>query len=225
MTWLERYQNGEQLAVWSELNEQGEAVYSRKLRDDARAVAMETIRRVRLNLETIGAQVRPASKRRPEEVQALEKRLQGKLPLSLHAWWLQIGEVSHEEVSVLPLNARSLFRPPPPFFPPKGAWKTSIEAWRRTLRAEGNTPEQTEARMAAAVLEFEAQDEENERLAALPHDARLRHPVTPDDLATPGFRVRLPHPAADFPLENAEGEPLFLDWLRGRLCAPGLLPF
>jgi hypothetical protein len=126
---------------------------------------------------------------------------------------------------VRPLDPGSIFKPPPPFFPPKGAWETSVEAWRRTLLAEGNSPEQTEAKMASAIAEFEAQDGENELLAAVPYDPRFRHQLTPDDLATLGYNVLLPHTAADFPLENAEGKPLFVTWLRRHLQAPGLLPF
>ena len=39
MTYLERYQQGDREAVWAELQALGEEVNSRKLRDDARAVA------------------------------------------------------------------------------------------------------------------------------------------------------------------------------------------
>lgn len=217
MTFLERYQQGDHVAVWAELNDLGEAVYGRKIRDDARAVAMETIRRAKQSLIAIGANIRPPHKRTADTLKALEKQLQGKLPHSLHAWWLQIGEVSHEAITIFPLEPKSIFKPPPPFFPPKGAWQTSIEAWRRSLRAEGHSPEDTEAKLAAAIAEFEAQDIENERLAAIPFDPRFRHQLTPDDLATPGCNVLLPQPAADFPLENAAGSPLFVTWLRGQL--------
>ena len=221
MTFLERYQSGEYEAVWFELNALGADAFSRRVRDDARAVAMETVRRVRLQLQEAGATVRPAGKRAPEVIKAFEKRLQGKLPLSLHAWWLQIGEVKHADIRVLPLDPNSIFKPPPPFFPPKGAWQTSIEAWRRTLLAEGHTRAETEAKLAGAIAEFEAQDVENEKLAVVPHDSRFRHPLTPDELATPGFNVLLPQEAADFPLENADGQPYFIDWLRRHLQISG----
>lgn len=214
MTYLERYQQGDREAVWAELQALGEEVNSRKLRDDARAVAMETMRRARASLTAMGAKIRPPHKRTADTIKALEKQLQGKIPLSLHAWWLQIGEVASEELTILPLEPKSLFKPPPPFFPPKGAWQTSIEAWRRTLRAEGNTPEETEAKLASAIAEFEAQDLENERLAAIPFTPGFRHQLTPEDLITSGYNVLLPQPTADFPLENAEGTPLFVDWLR-----------
>ena len=214
MTYLDRYQQGDCEAVWAELQALGEEVNSRKLRDDARAVAMETMRRARANLTTMGAKIRPPHKRTAETIKALEKQLQTKLPLSLHAWWLQIGEVASDELTILPLDAKSIFKPPPPFFPPKDAWQTSNEAWRRTLLAEGNSPEETEAKLAAAIAEFEAQDRENERLAALPFTPGFRHQLTPDDLITTGYNVLLPQPTADFPLENAEGTPLFVAWLR-----------
>ena len=214
MTYLERYQQGDHEAVWAELQALGEEVNSRKLRDDARAVAMETISRARAQLTAMGAKIRPPHKRTSETIKALEKQLQSKLPLSLHAWWLQIGEVVSDDFTILPLDPKSIFKPPPPFFPPKDAWQTSIEAWRRTLLAEGNTPEETEAKLASAIAEFEAQDRENERLAALPFTPGFRHQLTPDDLITTGYNVLLSQPTADFPLENAEGTPLFVAWLR-----------
>jgi len=232
MTYLERYQQGDYEAVWAELTALGEDVMARKIRDDARAVAMETMRRARSNIQTLGGPFRPPPKRTADTIKALEKQLRGKLPLSLHAWWLHVGEVALTGLIVLPLDPASIFKPQPPFFPPRRAWETSIEAWRRTLLAEGNSPEQAEAAMAAAIAEFEAQDEEYDVLAEIPFDPRHRHPLIPDDLATAGikdgtYNVLLPQPTADFPLENAEGAPLFVPWLRqsfSRMDAAGLLP-
>jgi hypothetical protein len=229
MTYLERYQQGEHEAVWTELQALGEGVFARKIRDDARAVAMETMRRARLNILSLGGPFRPAPKRAADTIKALEKQLRGKLPLSLHAWWLQVGEVNLPGLVVLPLDTASLFKPQPPFFPPRRAWETSIEAWRRTLLAEGKSLPEAEAIMASAIAEFEAQDEEFDRLADLPFDPRLRHPLMPDDLAQAGIKdgtcnVLLPQPAADFPIENADGSPLFVPFLRRFFLPHALLP-
>ena len=229
MTYLERYLQGEREAVWAELNALDENVFARKIRDDARAVAMETMRRARVNIQTLGGPFRPPPKRTADTIKALEKTLRGKLPLSLHAWWLHVGEVSLPGLIVFPLDPASIYKPDPPFFPPRQAWQTSIEAWRRSLLAEGNSAEQTEAKLATAIAEFEAQDEEYDVLADTPFDSRHRHPLTPDDLAIAGIKsgtcnALLPQPTADFPLENAEGTPLFVTWLRQFFRIAGLLP-
>lgn len=214
MTFLERYQQGDHAAVWAELDALGDAVRARKLRADAEAVAAETMRRARANLKTLNA-FQPPPKRTPDLLKQLEKRAGGKLPLSLVAWYTLIGAATHPELTVFPLDLAALYTPPPPFFPPKGAWETSIEAWRRQLVAEGLPPAAIEEKLQPAIAEFEAQDLENERLAALPFDPRPRLPLTPDDLARKGikdgaFDVLLPQPTADFPLN---GQP-FVTFLR-----------
>ena len=219
MTFLERYQLGECETVWAELNALGEGVLARKIRDDARAVAMETMRRARCNIQTLGGPFRPPPKRMADTLKALEKQLRGKLPYSLHAWWLHVGEVALPGLVVFAFDPASLFKPQPPFYPPRRAWETSIEAWRRSLLAEGNSSEETEAKLAASIAEFEAQDEEYDVLADIPFDPRHRHPIMPDDLAIAGIKggtydVLLPQPSADFPLENTEGATLFVPWLR-----------
>ncbi len=232
MTFLERYQQGEEVAVWAELTAMGEGIMARKIRDDVRDVAMETMRRARVNIQTLGGEFRPPPKRTADTIKALEKHLRGKLPFSLHAWWLHVGEVLLPGLVVFPLNPQAIYKPDPPFFPPRRAWETSIEAWRRQLRAEGNSPEETEAKMASAIAEFEAQDEEYDILAELPFDPRPRHPLMPDPLAQAGIKdgtwnVLLPQPTADFALENAGDNVYFVPWLRQYFEAannPALLP-
>jgi hypothetical protein len=223
MSFLSRYQQGEHFAVWAELNALGEDVRARKIRDDAYAVASETMRRARVNIQTLAGDrpdcFRPPAKRTADRLKAFEKQLQGKLPFSLHAWWMHVGEVALPGLVVFALDPACIFKPDPPFFPPRRAWETSVEAWRRTLLAGGKTPEETEAELATAIAEFEAQDEEYDALADIPFDPRCRHPLTPDDLAIAGIKrgtcnVLLPQPTADFPLENAEGAPFFVPWLR-----------
>jgi hypothetical protein len=232
MTYLERYQQGEEEAVWAELTALGEDVMARKIRDDVRSVAMETMRRARHNVQTLGAEYRPPLKRTADTLKALEKQLRGKFPFSLHAWWMHIGEVVLPGLVVFPLNPAAIHKPDPPFFPPRRAWETSIEAWRRTLLAEGRSLPEAELQMASAIAEFEAQDEEYDRLADIPFDPRHRHPLMPDALALAGvkdgtYNVLLPQPTADFILENADGAPYFVPWLRAyfrQANNPALLP-
>jgi hypothetical protein len=52
-SYLERYLNGEREQVWNELIALGESVRQEPLYSDARAVAQETMRRVRRNIETL----------------------------------------------------------------------------------------------------------------------------------------------------------------------------
>ncbi len=50
-SFLERYLAGEHEQVWDELTALGEAVYEASLYEEARAVACETMRRARHNIE------------------------------------------------------------------------------------------------------------------------------------------------------------------------------
>jgi hypothetical protein len=56
-TYLERYLAGEQEQVWRELQSLGEQVCDEPTFTDARAVAQETMRRVRANIETLIARL------------------------------------------------------------------------------------------------------------------------------------------------------------------------
>jgi hypothetical protein len=101
------------------------------------------------------------------------------------------------------------------------ALRAQVDGFISAFRADGGFERLGEKWLAgekagnsAAIVEFEAQDRENERLAAIPFTPGFRHQLTPDDLITTGYNVLLPQPTADFPLENAEGTPLFVDWLR-----------
>jgi hypothetical protein len=170
-----------------------------------------------------------------EKVKILEKTLAGRLPFSLIAWWEQIGQVSFlGNHPTLPFSTADpmVFAPigyaletlenwtgEVPFYPPIGAWQTSIEAWRRSLRAEGFSPSETEATLAPSIAGFEAQDIENEQLRALPFDPRFRFPFAPDELKKAEVKggtydVPLPSPTADFVLEGARGTPQFVAYLR-----------
>ncbi|MBI2687790.1 MAG: hypothetical protein HYX27_15880 [Acidobacteria bacterium] len=253
MTFLERYLQGQHTAVWAELNELGDNVRSRKLRDDAYAVARETMRRARVNIEAL-------IKRLPElgykfhdkkpfvspprntesQCKKLERILSGPLPMTLWAWWEQVGEVSltGEHQALHTVNSDPIVfapvsyaleavadwaghpatrAPAPP--QPAGAWKGSVEAWRRSLRARDMAGDEIEALLAPSIAMFEAQDREYEKLRAMPADPRFRFDFAPDELHKAGisgatYDVLLPCAASDFTLEGAQGTPLFVDYLR-----------
>ena len=96
---LERYRAGERERVWAEL--QGSAPG-----DEAWAVACETMRRARTNVETIHLRLKaarypfdhpewawiPATPADAGHVQAIESRA-GPMPLSLRAWYEIVGSV------------------------------------------------------------------------------------------------------------------------------------
>jgi len=101
-TFFERYQSGEHIAVWQDLIALGTQVTTEPLLSDARAVAAETMRRARLNLETLVERLRVLDYRfinsvpigTPESaavLDAFEQRLT--LPISVRAWYEHIGEV------------------------------------------------------------------------------------------------------------------------------------
>lgn len=115
MDYLERYLNGEFEQVWTELQLMGSAVRQEPQYSLARRVADETMRRVRLNCERLvdrlrtmgyvfgvypdgstayyssGPLVPPADSSRGD-LSALEEAV-GPLPISLVAFWEQVGSV------------------------------------------------------------------------------------------------------------------------------------
>jgi hypothetical protein len=115
--YLTRYKNGECEAVWSELEQLGDAVMDEPLRTEAQEVARETMSRVRRNIEKIVHRLEglgyrfgneasgplPAEDARvfmgapanaPRLIDQLEEELGGALPLSLRAFYEQVGSVS-----------------------------------------------------------------------------------------------------------------------------------
>jgi hypothetical protein len=103
-----RYVRGEREAVWAELVALGSDVREPAVLPQAQAVARETMRRARRNVETLVARLREAGYRFqfPDEVHvppaedveaeldAFEARLGGPLPLSLRAFWGVVGSVN-----------------------------------------------------------------------------------------------------------------------------------
>jgi len=115
MNYLERYRNGEYERVWGELQSLGSAVRQEPYYSLAREVATETMRRVRRDCDLIisrlralgyvfgtypdgstgyytqGARVPPSEATRADLAE-LEERV-GPLPLSLVAFWQEVGSV------------------------------------------------------------------------------------------------------------------------------------
>lgn len=96
--WLERYGRGETAEVWAEMA-------NAAVNDEARAVARETMRRVRANVERLVELLPaigyafdeepfvPAAAGAPEELDVLEGRI-GRLPLALRVWFEEVGQVN-----------------------------------------------------------------------------------------------------------------------------------
>jgi len=115
MDYLERYRSGEHEAVWNDLQALGAAVRQPPHLEQAQAVAAETMRRVRRNCEKIIARLRALGfdfKRYPDgsrrsfapgpltppsaAMRADQAELEaqaGPLPLSLAAFWQEVGAV------------------------------------------------------------------------------------------------------------------------------------
>lgn len=106
-SFLERYMEGEHRAVWAELLAYGGKVRQESLLDDARAVARETMRRARENIELLVPRLEVLGYRfshpryafvspeadTPYRLAALEK-LAGPLPLSIRVWCETVGSVN-----------------------------------------------------------------------------------------------------------------------------------
>ena len=106
-SYLDRYQQGEREQVWQELTALGDQVYEERLYADAYAVATETMRRARQNIELLIARLRklgyafefPDDVFTPPEAELLEdmvlfEKVVGRVPLSVRAWVEQVGTVN-----------------------------------------------------------------------------------------------------------------------------------
>ncbi len=115
MNYLERYRSGEYEQVWNDLQALGAAVRQEPHYSDAKEVAAETMRRVRRNCERLVSRLRsagyifglypdgsrgyytqgplvPPSDKMRRDLAGLEERV-GPLPLSLVAFWQEVGSV------------------------------------------------------------------------------------------------------------------------------------
>jgi hypothetical protein len=107
-TYLERYFAGEREAVWAELSALGVAIQEEPLASDTLAVARETMRRVRVNVELLAQRLTALGYRfisdvmpRPHvpptdaslaKLRTLQEQY-GPLPLSLRTWYEVVGAV------------------------------------------------------------------------------------------------------------------------------------
>jgi hypothetical protein len=115
-SYLDRYRNGECEQVWAELLAAGARVRGQPLCDEALAVARETMRRARANIELLVPRLQslgyqfahpdqvfiPADEESRRLVSDVERRA-GPLPLALRVWCEEVGEVnfmgSHPKLS------------------------------------------------------------------------------------------------------------------------------
>lgn len=225
MSYLERYVAGEHEQVWAELRALGADVRREPVRSDARAVAAETMRRVRRNLERIVAKLQaagaefgvypdgtapdytlgpltPSSAATRADAGALDERT-GPLPLSLEAFWNEVGAVD--------LVARYPFAPqlldPLVVDPPEGPL-AELDEW------EGDDGRGDE----------EEADEDPDR------PRRFEAPLAPDHLHKDNisgglpYAVALPDPAADCVLLNERHGMEFVPYLRLAILRWGGLP-
>jgi hypothetical protein len=105
--YLERYVGGDYEAVWAELFTLGDAVHADAVWEDARAVAGETMRRVRANVETVVARLEalgypfedrvrahiPPPPNISEHLDRVEEAVGARLPLSMRAFYELVGAV------------------------------------------------------------------------------------------------------------------------------------
>lgn len=132
MSYLDRYLAGEHEQVWAELGALGARVREEPLYADARAVARETMRRARLNIETLIPRLRavgyrfgyywqrkntreddsfhlprfaPAGRDARVQLAFLERQV-GPLPLSIVAWYETIGVVNFVGLAPRPWGLR-----------------------------------------------------------------------------------------------------------------------
>jgi hypothetical protein len=218
MSYLERYLGGEHEAVWDELQALGPAVRREPHLSPARAVAAETMRRVRRDCEVIVSRLRasgyvfgtypdgstgyhtqgplvPPSEKTLAGLAELERRA-GVLPLSLAAFWQEVGSV--DLVGMHPRWPDGL--DPLVIYEPEAAI-CDLDDWE-ALVEEGDVdaPERFEAGLS------------------------------PDDLHkddTSGgepYCVVLPDPAADFVLLNERHGLHFVPYLRMAILRWGGLP-
>lgn len=216
---LQRYDRGEREAVWAELAALGDRVREPETYDDAVAVARETMRRARQNIEiliprlhelgyafTYPKPLEPPVRNAAGQLRKLEGVLQGPVPLSLRAWWQEVGRVSilggHPLLN--PKVSGEDVLPDPLDFAPLNYALSSVEDWL------------DDGGYAAPSLAYPTRDWE---AAAKPAGMRFPFDFAPDelhkaDISGATYDVMLPDSAADFRLMGAKGDPWFVAYLR-----------
>jgi hypothetical protein len=212
MSYLDLYRKGECAQVWCDLQLLGPAVRQEPNLSDARAVAAETMERVRRNCERIIARLQkagykfgvypdgssgyytegalvPPTKATREDVATLEEQV-GPLPLSLAAFWQEVGSVDF--VGMHPARLTGL--DPLVVYPPEAALS-----------------ELDMSESEAEVSQFEAT-------------------LAPDDLHKDNvsggspYAASLPDPSADFMFLNERHNLLFVPYLRLAILQWGGFP-
>ncbi len=106
-SWLERYEAGDHVQVWTEITTAGLRLRGSEEWDEAVRVARETMRRARANVERLIQRLpqlgyefeapervfQPAARDAASGVDELEAKI-GTLPLSLRFWYEQVGSVN-----------------------------------------------------------------------------------------------------------------------------------
>lgn len=217
MTYLARYLAGEHRQVWADLRALGPDVRREPVLSDARAVAEETMRRVRRNLEVIEARLRAMgydfasypdgaprefasaplgapSDGSAREAEAVRGEM-GPIPLSLDAFWSTVGSVDFVgRHPWWPKMSDSLF-----VGAPDGVMEELLN-WR------------------------EWADEDPEGAGP------FLMPIAPDALHKGNvsggepYGIRLPDPSADAPVWNAPRTEPFVEYLRHAILRWGGFP-
>ena len=221
MTYLQRYLAGEHEQVWADLRALGTDVRQQPVGDDARAVAAETMRRVRRNCERIITRLQaagyvfgvhtdggdryaegplvPLSDQRRAEMAELVARV-GPLPLSLEAFWIEVGSVDlvgmHPSLPEMsdPLEVM-----------PAEAVLSDLDDW------EGNFDE---------IHAHEPDDEVPRFEGSLSADAYHKDNVSGGE----PYALHLPDAAADFVLLNERHGLYFVPYLRLAILRWGGFP-
>ena len=212
MNYLERYTNGDYIAVWNDLQALGPSVRLTSYLPEAQAVAKETMRRVGRNCERLIARFQalgynfgtyPDGSRRDFPLQPLTPPTDnmlsdcteledqaGPIPLSLRAFWQEVGTVDlvgmHPEwpIGLDPLVVD----------PPEGA--------------------------VSYLNDFEGSDNTAGRFVGLAPDDLHKDNVSGGD----PYGVRLPEPKADFLFLNEPHNMLFVPYLRFAILQWGGFP-
>ncbi len=213
MGYLERYLQGEHERTWAELQELGPAVRQEPVYSEARAVADETMRRVRRNCERLidrlrsmdyrlgtypdgfESEILPAPYAPPDDAsrgdtQTLEAAV-GPLPVSLVAFWEQVGSVS--------------------LIGTRAGWPTGLDPLFIDPPA-GGVSELDE-------MEFQLEDRGH-------FEASLAPDVFHKDHVSGGspYAVKLPDPGMDFLFRNEPRGLLFVSYLRLAILRYGGFP-
>jgi hypothetical protein len=219
MSYLQRYLAGEHEQVWDELRALGADVRREPVLTDARAVAAETMRRVRRNCGRIAGTLRaagyvfgvypdgeerftegpliaPTAESRAE-VAALAARV-GPLPLSLEAFWDEVGSVS-----LVGMHPSLPDMTDPLEVGPPACVLLDLDEWEGDPEREedpGGEPSRFEAPLAA--------------------DEYHKDNVS----GGPPYSAHLPEPGADFPLLYERHKTDFVPYLRLAILRRGGFP-